>query len=198
MKVYIQIFLFLFVSLGAKSQDDTLLTGCLQLIDKKVPDLQKTTIDGKRIDSAYFKGKITILTFFGFGCGPCYQELTLLDELSKTLDKEKYQILLLGDAGENDLRDFRSHESKHFAKRKRKLGIDTLAFDIVADCPENPVRLMHKSCKGSTEIFKAYAFPTTYFINREGIIKQVCLGFSLPRSKNSDEYFLSKLRDSEH
>lgn len=117
--------------------------------------------------------------------------------MSKTLSKENYQILLLGDATDKDLRDLRAYHSKHYGKAKRKLGVDTLAFDIVADCPENPVRFIARSCKGSTERFHVCAFPTTFFINKEGIIKDICMGFALPRNKIFDDYFYSKLKEAE-
>lgn len=185
--------LFLFVAIASKSQSDTIMQYTLKLIGKKVPAYQSTTIDGKTIDSSYFKGKITILSFFGFGCAPCNQELSLLCEMSKTLPRENYQILLLGDATEKDLRDLRAYRSKDYGKMKRKLGIDTLAFDIVADCPENPVRIIMRSCKGSKETFQVSALPTTFFINKEGVIKDICMGFSLPRNKEFDAYFYSKL-----
>jgi peroxiredoxin len=189
---------FLVLTLCSISQSDTLMAQTLKLIGKKVPAYQSTTIDGKQIDSSYFLGKVTILSFFGFGCAPCNQELSLLCEMSKTLPKENYQILLLGDATEKDLRDLRAYRSKDYGKMKRKLGIDTLAFDIVADCPENPVRLIMRSCKGSTETFHVCAFPTTFFINKKGIIKEICMGFALPRNKEFDAYFYSKLKEAEN
>lgn len=190
-------FAFVLLALGSKSQSDTLMEYTMSLIGKKLPAYQSKTIDGKTIDSSYFKGKITILSFYGFGCAPCNQELSLLCELSKTLPKENYQILLLGDATEKDLRDLRAYRSKDSGKMKRKLGIDTLAFDIVADCPENPVRIIMRNCKGSKESFRVSALPTAFFINKEGIIKEICMGFALPRNKEFDAYFYSKLKQAE-
>lgn len=193
-----QIFFFIFITISVKSQSDTLTERIQQLVNKKVPPYQNTTIDGKHIDSTYFLGKITILSFFSFGCGPCYQELSILNEISKRYPKEKYQILLLGDAAEKDLRDLRAYHSKRYRKFKRKLGIDTLAFDIIADCPENPVRFIPRSCKGSSETFKVYGYPTAFFINSEGVIKQFCMGYSIPRNKIFDDYFYSKLAEAEN
>lgn len=198
MKPVLRILVFLFISATAKSQIDTAVYPCLRLVNTKVPLYQSTTIDGKSIDSNYFKGKVTLLTFFGFGCGPCYSELRILDEISKTYPKDKYQILFLGDATDKDLRDLRSYHSKSYGKMKGRVGVDTLAFDMVADCPENPVRFIARSCKGSTGIFKVTAFPTTFFINSEGIIKEVCIGFSMKKDKVFDEYFYEKLKAAEN
>lgn len=176
-----------------KADRDTIFDACDRLVNKKVPVYTAVTIDGKKIDSAYFNNKVTVLTFFGFNCWPCLYELDILDEIVKEYPKDKYQVLLIGDGSDKDLRDLRAYHSKHYRKLKRKMGIDTLAFDMVADCPENPVKLFGKSCPGSTPVFKVVGFPTTFFINREGIIKEICHGFAVPRNKESDEYFLSKL-----
>ena len=81
---------FLFWLLVAGAQRDTADYPCLRLVNGKVPFFETTTIDGKKIDSSYFSGKITILAFFGFGCGPCYSELRLLDEISKTKPRDQY------------------------------------------------------------------------------------------------------------
>lgn len=197
MKLSFQIIIFLIISNVVKAQLDTLDYPCLKLINKKIPLYKNTTIDGMAIDSNYFKGKVTLLTFFGFGCGPCFSELRILDEISKTYPKDKYHILFLGDATEKDLRDLRSYHSKSYGKTKRRLGVDTLAFDIIADCPENPVRFIARSCKGSTETFKVTSFPCTFFINQEGIIKEVCIGFSMKKNKIFDDYFYAKLKEAE-
>jgi peroxiredoxin len=182
----------------ARSQSDTITEHSLQWVGKKVPPYQSTTIDGKRIDSTYFKNRITILCFFSFNCSPCRHELSLLSELGKTLPKEKYQILLLGDATEKDLRDLRAYHARTSGKWKRRLGIDTLAFDIVSDCPDNPVRAIMRSCRGATvATFKVYGNPTTFFINQQGIIKKVSIGFAVPRSKRDDDYFYSLLKEAE-
>ena len=190
-------FLFLSVVLSGQVSYETLVKRSRELINQNVFFFEHTTIDGLKIDSNYFKGKVTILSFFAFGCGPCYTELGLLNEISKTYSKDKYQILFLGDATEKDLRDLRAYNSKRNRKLKRKLGVDTLAFDIIADCPENPVRFIARSCKGSSEIFRVFAFPTTFFINPEGIIKEICMGFAMPRNKEFDDYFYSKLKEAE-
>lgn len=192
------IFFLLILADFARSQKDTLLDSPLRWIDKKVPAYQSVTIDGKHIDSNYFKGKITIICFFGFNCAPCRQELSLLSDLDKNISKEKCQILMLGDASEKDLNDLRSRNSKTSGKWKRKLGIDTLTFDLVSDCPNIRVSLLMRACKGAAiNTFKVYANPTTFFVNQEGIVKKVFVGFSIPRNKKDDEYFYSTLKELE-
>lgn len=194
--IIIQLGLFILCN-SYQAQEDTTTYPAYKLINQKVPVLNKKSIDGIVIDSNYFKNKITILTFFGFGCGPCYSELRLLDEIRKKYPREKYQILLIGDSSENDLMDLRSKQSKKNRKIKRKLGLDSLAFDMVADCPDHPVKPFSKSCKGSTDTFYVTALPSTFFINENAVIKSFCHGFSMGRDKIWDDYFYSKLQEAE-
>lgn len=106
---------------------------------------------------------------------------------------------MLGDASEKDLNDLRSRNSKTSGKWKRKLGIDTLTIDLVSDCPNNRVSFLMRTCKGAAfNTFKVYANPTTFFVNKEGIVKKVFVGFSIPRNKKDDDYFYSTLRELEN
>ena len=193
------IYFLVLTNVFGQAQKDTLLYSPLRWLDKKIPAYQSVAIDGKLIDSNYFKGKTTIICFFGFNCGPCRQELSLLSELDKNISKEKFQILMLGDASEKDLNDLRSRNSKTSGKWKRKLGIDTLTFDIVSDCPNIRVSFLMRTCKGAAfNTFKVYAIPTTFFVNKEGIVKKVFVRFSIPRNKKDDDYFYSTLRELEN
>ena len=78
------------------------------------------------------------------------------------------------------------------------MGIDSLAYDLVADCPDNPVKLIHRGCAGSGQIFKVTATPTTFFINRGSVISDVCIGFSMRRDSIWDAYFYSKIKNAEN
>ncbi len=197
MKKILQISLFVTLAFSVNAQSDTLYDASLKLLNKKVPTYTTVTIDGKKVDSTYFLGKVTILTFFSFNCGPCLYELDILDEIVKKYPREEYQVLMIGGAADKDMRDLRAYRSNRYGKLKRKWGIDTLAFDMVADCPKNPVKFFSKSCRGSTPIFGVHSFPRTFFINKEGIIKEICFGFAIPRDKEFDEYFYAKLREAE-
>lgn len=191
-------FFYLFLATFAyiAAQNDSVVERPLQMIGKKVPVWEKVTVDGKQIDSNYFKGKVTVLNFFSFGCAPCLKELRILDEISRTISKDDCQILLVGDADEKAVRDLRAYKSRNFGKYKRKMGIDTLAFDMIADCPGSPLRFIHRGCMESPEQFMVNGTPTTFFINREGTIKKVCIGFPMRSDESSDAYFYALLKEA--
>ncbi len=49
------------------------------VIGEPAPDFQVTTFDGKKLTLGDFKGQVLILNFWATWCGPCKQELPLLD-----------------------------------------------------------------------------------------------------------------------
>jgi cytochrome c biogenesis protein CcmG/thiol:disulfide interchange protein DsbE len=48
-------------------------------VGKPAPDFQVTTADGQKLKLSDFKGQVLVLNFWATWCGPCKQELPLLE-----------------------------------------------------------------------------------------------------------------------
>jgi cytochrome c biogenesis protein CcmG, thiol:disulfide interchange protein DsbE len=50
------------------------------LVGAPAPSFQVTTFDGKKLTLADFKGEVLVINFWATWCGPCKQELPMLDK----------------------------------------------------------------------------------------------------------------------
>lgn len=86
----------IFAGMGlANSQEGD---GSLLKVGDVAPQFTATTIDGKVIDLAKSKGKIVMVTFFATWCGPCNQELPVLEKniWSKYKNNQNFVLVVLG------------------------------------------------------------------------------------------------------
>lgn len=189
MKTHYIFYLFICCALFSNAQIDTLGRPGFRLLGKPVPDFSATSIDGKIIDADYFKNKTTVVVFMSPGCVPCRYELPKLDQWTKTFSKDTFQILLLYDSDASYTRDFRSAKSKKYGKIKKKFTLDSLAFDCVAECAMPDRRIIGKSCMAVAGKFNVQGWPSTFFVSKDGIIRNFESGYAVGNTHGFDMYF---------
>ena len=121
-------------------------------IGARAPDFQLQTLDGKMVKLSDLRGKPVLLNFWATWCGPCRSEMPYLQQI-------------------ND-----SYSAK---------GLVLLAIDI-AESPATVEKFMTELDLSMTvpmdtdkKVAKAYgitAIPTTFLIDKEGIIRQKMVG----------------------
>ncbi len=124
------------------------------LVGVQVPEFSGTTLEGKKITSNYFKGKITIVNFWSLYCQPCIAEIPGFNALIDKFGKGDVQYLAIGNESDADIKEFLQQNPWH--------------FEQVSNGP-----LIQK------EIFQHRSgYPTTFVINREGTIISTFAGGS--------------------
>jgi cytochrome c biogenesis protein CcmG, thiol:disulfide interchange protein DsbE len=73
-------------------------------VDQAAPNFTLTTFDGRKISLADLKGEVVILNFWATWCGPCKQELPLLDAYYRKLHSLGLEIFAV--ATEDSLTPF--------------------------------------------------------------------------------------------
>jgi len=110
-------------------------------------DFTLKTRDGKNLRLAEMKGQVVMLNFWASWCGPCRQEMPILDQLNK-----KYQKLGFAVWGVNVDEDPALAE-----KLLKETGV---TFPILLD-----------SKSQVSELYGVDAMPTTFMIDRNGNVR---------------------------
>jgi peroxiredoxin len=138
------------------SNEDYMKTSLVQL-KQTAPEFSFTNKDGKTVNLSDYKGKVILINFFATWCGPCMQEMPLIQsDIWNTLkDNPNFIILSLG-------RDHSQEEINKFIEQKK------FTFPIYAD-------------KGKVvySLFAKQYIPRNYLIDKNGKVVYASTGFSM-------------------
>jgi peroxiredoxin len=160
---------FAAITLTTAQTDNATLTK----IGDKAPVFTFKTIDGKKVDLSMLHGKIIMINFFATWCGPCNQELPVLQKniWDKYKNNPDFALVIIGrEHNEQEVRDFVT--KKNF----------TMPF---APDPDR-------------EIFKLYAtqnIPRNIIIGRDGKIIFQSVGYSEEEFKKLEALLADKIKN---
>ena len=106
-----------------------------------------------RVGLAQYKGKVVFVDFWASWCGPCRQSLPLYEKLRAELAHEDFAILAI--------------------------NLDENAADAKAFLVEHPVSytILSDPAGDVPKSFGLVGMPTSYLIDRDGIVRSVHTGF---------------------
>lgn len=120
---------------------------------KQVPAIGLADLSGKRIDEAALAGKVVIVDFWASWCGPCKEEMPVLERLYQKHRKDG--LVVVGVSVDRDVANIRE-----FLKRVR------VSFPIVHDVAHDVA-----------DRFEPTKMPTSYVVDRKGVVRFVHGGF---------------------
>jgi peroxiredoxin len=120
----------------------------------KAPTFSAPALDGgKNLALSAYRGKVIYLDFWASWCGPCLTSLPLLEELRSEFPSEDFQVLAVNvDDDPDKARKFLSRISVNYPS----------ATDPAGRIPE---------------IFGVETMPTSFIIDRNGVVRHVQNGF---------------------
>jgi cytochrome c biogenesis protein CcmG/thiol:disulfide interchange protein DsbE len=128
--------------------------GSANQVGAPLPPLKVETLGGKQIDVASYRGRVLLLDVWASWCGPCKQELPMLDAMAKRLKGQGVEILAVSVDQE------RANVEKFMHGRGRwELTVAHDPAGVIAD------RLQPDK------------MPTSYIVDRSGIVRYVNAGF---------------------
>lgn len=131
----------------SKENDEKDALGGLK-IGAKAPNFSLNTLDGKQVELSDYKGKKVMLNFWATWCPPCKKEMPDMEKYTQQAGDDVV-VLAVNIDPENDVQAFVEDN-----------GI-TFTIPLDSQSAKNPVN----------ERYKILSIPTTYFIDKEGIIR---------------------------
>lgn len=116
------------------------------------PEFRLRGIDGAEHALSELRGQVVLINFWATWCGPCRNEMPAIQATYDAHAGEGFVVWGINDGEESAL----------VAPYLQQLK---LTFPVMLDRDSRVSRL-----------YRVYALPTTYFIGRDGVIKQVAVG----------------------
>jgi len=116
------------------------------------PGFTLTSLEGKQVNLADFKGKVVLMDFWATWCGPCTYEVPFLRQIDETWSKAGVVIIAVN-TQDNE------QDASLYARR------NNLNFIIPVD-PRGKV----------AALYNVRGLPTSFFIDSEGVIKSIKVG----------------------
>ena len=116
---------------------------------KRAPDFTLLTLDSKALTLSQFRGKLVMVNFWQASCSACKEEMPYLQAIYEEWPRDKLEMLAIS-VGD------RAAFVQSFVDR------EGLTFPALLDSDE-----------AVSQVYRISRFPTTFFINADGIIKGI-------------------------
>ena len=166
----------------------TLLSGAVgpgKMKGRLVPLIEGITLDGRKIDASFFKGKITLIHFFYVGCPPSMAEMKVLHQLNRDNRLGTgFQVLSIGAHTREQLRRFQENNNNRFAQVRRFFNVSQAEFMVMPECdgvlPAPDSSRIQPECNLISKRFKVKGYPASFLVDKNEVIRIVYDGFATP------------------
>ncbi|MEO0422113.1 MAG: TlpA disulfide reductase family protein [Pseudomonadota bacterium] len=124
------------------------------------PDFTLKSLGGENVRLSELRGQVVMINFWASWCGPCRQEMPLLEALYQRYNPLGFE--LLGVNVEQDVDD-----------AKRWLADTSVSFPVLLD-PSNQL----------TKMYQVKAMPSTILVDRDGNVRHLHKGYK-PGDENT-------------
>ena len=136
------------------------------LAGQLAPDFALKSATGENLRLSEYRGDVVMINFWATWCGPCRQEMPLLDELFNRYERVGFNLL-----GVNI-----DDDSRRAMQMVEDLGI---SFPVLFD-----------DTKAVSKLYQVEAMPVTVIVDREGTVRYVHHGYK----PGYEEYYLTEIR----
>lgn len=156
-RIFLSVFLTVLAAANLAASD---------LAGKQAPDFALKSSTGENLRLSEYRGEVVMINFWATWCGPCRQEMPLLDDLYSRYERVGFVLL-----GVNI-----DDEPRRAMQMIDELGVE---FPVVFD-----------STKEVSELYDVSAMPVTVIVDREGNVRHVHHGYK----PGYEEKYLNEVR----
>jgi thiol-disulfide isomerase/thioredoxin len=145
-------------------------------VGSPMPSIVVSALEGKRkIDLGALHGKVVLVDIWASWCAPCMEEMPLLDEMAKRLNKKGKSVEIIAVSVDED-----KASAQTFLSSRASWSL-TVAHDPAGKVPE---------------VLKPSKMPTSYIVDAQGIIRYVNEGFERDDLKTLESRLTSLAADA--
>ncbi len=144
----------------------TSLASSNSMIGKPAPDFALKSSTGQNLRLSEYRGEVVMINFWATWCGPCRQEMPLLDDLYNRYERVGFKLL-----GVNI-----DDDSRRAMDMMAELGVN---FPVLFD-----------ATKDVSKLYEVNAMPVTVILDREGNVRHVHQGYK----PGYEEKYLNEVR----
>lgn len=171
------------------------------LLNKSLPAFSGTSVSDRLWNNDSLKGKVVLLNFWFIGCPPCMGEIKFLNELEENYKGTDFILLSIAPNTKEDLLKYNDTTTEGPFKMVRKVfKSESFKYEVIAACPfkkPNSMTIEKNDtsyrlgidCDNIVDDMFVNAYPTTFIIDKKGIIRHASTGFSftVPNESVTDE-----------
>lgn len=125
------------------------------LVSKKAPEFTLNGLDGKPVSLGEFKGRVVFLDFWASWCPPCKKEMPEINRLAEKFKEADMTVIAVS-----------------VDKKKEHAGSFLSSIPGVSR-----ITVLHDPESSVVSQYMAQAMPTSYIIDRAGVIRFVHFGY---------------------
>ncbi len=137
-------------------------------VGELLPGIVVHTLRGRAIDLGSMEGKVVMLDIWASWCGPCKEELPLLDDMAARLKEKGVEIVAVSI-------DEQRADAESFLSSRPKWTL-TVAHDPQGKVPE---------------LLQPPKMPTSYLIDGQGVVRYINAGFERADAKKIETRLLA-------
>lgn len=122
-------------------------------LQETAPDFTLKSLEGSNLRLQEYRGQVVLINFWASWCGPCRQEMPLLDRLHHRYEDTGFAVLGVNVEGE-------------FGPAQEVVQKTNVTFPILIDDGQKV-----------SEMYKLKAMPSTVVVDRDGVIRYIHHGY---------------------